>query len=215
MSYALNKNFSETHFRTDSQIDNRTIHSSLSTPLSISFIDSFEHRIITNVFQQMPTIIKTLANLCQILDDYPLSQINIEQIQQGTFNCILWNEDQLYPIAIDQNKYLIKFRQLIREYIHEFLEFAQQILIFSNKNNEINFIIQKSMKYLSILNNYRIKRQLAYNNFSQNYTFEDSMLILSNIDKQQYYELRLIALNLRQFFLKLIKFISPKFSMLE
>ncbi|CAF2647893.1 unnamed protein product [Rotaria sp. Silwood2] len=215
MSYALNKNFSETHCCIDSQINNRTLHSTLSIPLSISFIDLFEHRIITNIFQKMPIIIKTLANLCQILDDYPLSQINIEQIQQGTYNCILWNEDQSYPIAIDQNNYLIKFRQLIRQYIHEFLEFSQQILIFSNKNNEINLLIQKSMKYLILLNDYRIKRQLAYMNFSQNYTFEDSMLILYNIDKQQYHELRLIALNLRQFFLKLIKFINPKFSVLE
>ncbi|CAF1355805.1 unnamed protein product [Rotaria sordida] len=212
MSFILNKNFSETYCHNNSQINNRTIHSSLS---SISFIDSFEHRIINNIFEQMPKIIKTLANLCQILDDYPLLQINIEQIQQGTLNSILWNENQLYPIAIDQNNYLIKFRQLIRKYIYEFLEFAQQILIFSYKNNEINSLIQKSMKYLIQLNNYRIKRQLAYKNFLQNYRFEDSILILYNIDKQQYHELRLITLNLRQFFLKLIKFISPKFSIFE
>jgi len=172
------------------------------TPLSISF----EHRIISNIYQRLPIIIKTLANLCQILDDYPLSQIKISQIQQGTIDCILWNEDQSYPIAIDQNRYLTEFRQSIREILYEFLEFVQEI----NKNDDI----QKSMKYLITLKNYRTKRQLAYNYFSQNSTLEDAMFILYNIDKQQFHQLRLIALYLRQDFLKLIQYLSPKFSLL-
>jgi hypothetical protein len=156
----------------------------------------------------MPIIIKNLANLCQILDDHPLLQKKIEE-------CILWNEDQSQPIAIDQNNQLTEFRQLIRELIYEFLEFTQQILIIYDKNDEINFMIQKSMKYLIILNDYRTKRQSGYNYFIQNYTSEDAMLILNNIDKQQFHQLRFIALNLRQFFIKLIKFITPQFSSLE
>ena len=207
MSFAINKNFS----RDDSQINknqekNRTIHSTSSIPLSVSF----EHRIISSIFQRMPIIIKTLANLCQILDDHSLTQI-----QQETIDCILWNEDQSHPIAIDQNNHLTTFRQSIRESIHEFLELTQQILIIYDKNGQINFMIQKSMKYLFILNEYRTKRQSAYNYFSRNDTLEDAMLILNNLDKQQFHQLRLIALHLRQFFLKLIVLITPKFSILE
>jgi hypothetical protein len=172
------------------------------TPLSISF----EQRILSNISQRIPIIIQTLANLCQILNDYPLTQIKISEIEQGTIDCILWNDDQSYPIGIDQNKYLIEFRQIIREILYEFLEFTQQI----DKNDEI----QKAIKYLITLNNYRTQRQSAYNYFCQNSTSEDAILILNNIDKQQYYQLRLIALYLRQEFLKLIKYFTPKFSLL-
>ncbi|CAF4658979.1 unnamed protein product [Rotaria socialis] len=206
MSFTMNKKFSENHSRSDSQIDDRRSASS-SIPLS----NSFERRTLAKIYQQIPTTIQTLASLCQLLDDYPLSEMKLEQVEQGTVDSILWNEGHSCPIAIDQNNHLVKFRQSIREYIHEFLEFAQQILIFSNENNEI----QKSVNYLSMLNDYRIKRQSAYNYFSDHYKVDGSMLILNNIDRQQYHELRLIALNLRQFFLKLITFISPKFSTLE
>ena len=212
MSFAINRNFSRA--RTNSQINmrNQTIH---STSSSITFIDSFKQRIISNIYQRMPIIIKNLANLCQILDDHPLLQKKIEEIQRGNEECILWNEDQSKPIAIDQNNQLTEFRQLIRELIYEFLEFTQQILIIYDKNEEISFMIQKSMKYLIILNDYRTKRQSGYNSFIQNSTSEDAMLILNNIDQQQFHQLRFIALNLRQFFIKLIKFITPEFSSLE
>jgi hypothetical protein len=154
----------------------------------------------------MPIIIKTFDNLCQLIEDYPLSERKISEIQQGTINSILWNEDNSYPIAIDQNNSLTKFRQLIRENLYEFLEFAQQI----DKNNEI----QKSMKYLIILNDYRIKRQSVYDYFSQkSSSSENAISILNNIDIQQFHQLRLIALDLRKDFLKLIQFISPKFSL--
>jgi hypothetical protein len=199
MSFVITKNFSRP----------------TSLPIS-SFIDSFEHRIISNISQRIPTIIiQTLPNLCEILDDYSLSKIKLEQIQQGTMDCILWNDDQSYPIAIDQNKYLYSFRQSIRELLHEFLDFAQEILIISDKKNQINLIIQKSMKYLILLNDYRIKRQSAYNYFSNPHTLEDAMLILINIDQHQFHELRFIALYLRQFFFKLITLISPKLTFLE
>jgi hypothetical protein len=209
MPFAMNKNFSRA--RTDSQINmkNRIIRS------TSSFIEAFQRRIISNIYQHMPIIIKNVANLCQILDDHPLTQTKIEQIQQGSKDCILWNEDQSHPIAIDQNNQLTELRQSIRELLHDFLEFTQQILIIYDKNDEIHFMIQKSMKYLFILNNYRTKRQSGYNYFCQNNASDDAMVILNNIDKQQFHQLRIIALHLRQFFIKLIKLISPKFSVLE
>lgn len=201
MSFALNKNFSRpTDIRSEK---NRSI------------VDLFKHRINSNISQRIPTIIQIVTNLCQILDDYPLTEIKIEQIQQGTMDCILWNDDRSYPIAIDQNKYLYQFRQSIRKFVHEFLEFTQEILIIYDKNNEIHIMIQKSMKYLILLNDYRIKRQSAYKYFSNNCTLKDAMLILINIDKQQFHELRFIALYLRQFFLKLVTFISLKLACSE
>jgi len=169
------------------------------------FLISFEHRIVSNIHQRMPIIIKTLANLCQLIEDNPLSERKICEIQQGTIDSILWNEDNSYPIAIDQNNSLTKFRQSIREILYEFLEFAQQI----DKKDEK----QKSMKYLITLNDYRIKRQSVYNYFSQNLSSENAISILNNIDIQQFHQLRLIALDLRKDFLKLIQFINPKFSL--
>lgn len=207
MSFAINKNFSDTDCCIDSHMN-----LNLGKNRSISFIDSFEHHILVKILDNTPAVIKTLASLCQTLDDYPLTQINIEQ---ETLNCILWNDDHSYPIAIDQNHNINKFRQSIREYLHQFLEFAQQILLVSKKNLEINFIIRKSMKYLSVLNDYRVKRQNAFDNLVQNYKFEDALLALTSIDKQQYHELRLIGLYLRQFLLKLIRYIYPKLSTLE
>ncbi len=165
-----------------------------TTPLSIAL----EHRILSNLSQQIPGIIQTLANLYQILDDYPLTPSKISEIQQGTNDCILWNDDQSYPIAIDQNNSLTEFRQSIREILYEFLEFAHQI----NKNDEI----QNAIKYLITLNTYRTKRQAAYTYFSKNSTIEDGMCVLINLDQQQFHQLRFIALYLRQDFLKLIKY---------
>ena len=215
MLFGINEN----HCRFDSQLKikskkKRSICSTSSIPLSMSFTDSFERRTLAKIFQQIPTRIKILASLCQILDDHPLSQIKIEQIQQETSNCILWNENSSYPIAIDQNIYLNEFRQSLRRLVYEFLEFAHQILMIFDKNEQINFMIEKSMKFFIIFNDYRAKRPCAYNYFCQHYTLEDAMLTLYNIDKQQYHELRLIALHLRQFFLKLIMFISSKYSFL-
>ncbi|CAF1050808.1 unnamed protein product [Adineta steineri] len=191
MSFAINKNFSRSHRHIDSEKNHSTS----------SFLDSFENRIVSNITQRTPIIIQTLTNLCQILDDYPLTEIKIAEIQQGTIDCILWNTDHSYPIAINQNKQLIQFRQSIRKFIHEFLEFAQEIYTINDKNNDINLMIQKTMKYLILLNDYRKKRQRAYD-----YT----LLELIHVDKQQFHQLRFISVYLRQFFLKLISFMNSK-----
>lgn len=217
MSLSKDKIFSQTDihpdFRTNDKQKRVITTRTLSIPLINPSIKSYEHCKIEKLFQKIPIIIKTLASLCQILDDYPLTEI--ERIEQGALNSILWNEDHSSPIGLDQNSHLMKFRQLIREYIHEFLEFSQQVLTFSSENNEINIIIEKAMKYLNMLDDYRFKRHSAYIYFLNNSKFEDAMLSLTNIDQQQYHELRLIALHLRQFFIKVLKDITPKLSVLE
>src|ERR1700722_14118664 len=125
-----------------------------------SFVEWFQHHSTLSIVQHMPAMIKTLASLCQLLDDYPLSDTKVRQIRQAAIDSVLWSEDPSYPIAIDQNNQLNRMRQIVREFIHEFLEFAQQVLTANVASeqahvyNETREMIKDCTGYLTMLSNY-------------------------------------------------------------
>jgi hypothetical protein len=159
----------------------------------------------------MPAVMKMLASLCQSIDDHPLSEAHINEIEQRTIDSIMWNDTRSQPIAIDQNPSLNEFRQLVRDCIHEVLEFAQQILVI---NDRISPTIQKCHHYLQTLNNYRSARQDAFDYFSHHASSADANFALADVDHEQFYQLRIIALHLRQDLLRSVALITPEFASL-
>ena len=174
-------------------------------------LHGFEQRQISKLFQRMPAMMKTLADLCQSIDDHLLSDAHINEIEQRTIDSILWNDTRSNPIAIDQNPSLTEFRQLVRDSIHEVLEFAQQILVI---NDRISPTIQKCHQYLQALNTYRGARQDAFDSFSHRASSADANFALVDVDQEQFYQLRIIALHLRQDLLRSVALISPAFASL-
>ncbi|CAF1581266.1 unnamed protein product, partial [Didymodactylos carnosus] len=191
------------------------------------FIDSFQRHLQLNILQQMPSCIKALASLCQILDDCSLSAMKMDQIRTISIDSILWRDDKgtlskPIPIALDQNKQLNNNRPLVRELTKEFLEISQQILAIYKPTGlndaiddqqtyvyrETQSMIQTCYGLLELLNDYRGKRQDAFKFLCRNPQLEDTSLALASVDEYQFHILRLIAIYLRQFYLKLLTMIT-------
>jgi hypothetical protein len=168
---------------------------------SFSLIKS-DRRSMSKLIDRLPTIVKTLTNL----DDHSLCETELEQ---DSMKCILWNEDHSAPIAIDQNHPLNEFRQSVRNVLHQCLEFAQEMLLVNETDEQIYLIIQKCLEDMRELNVYRKERHEAYIYFSQHPTLEDAMFPLIEIDREQFHRLRLIALHTRQGFLRLVASLTP------
>ena len=192
----------------------RFVSSAMNKPLSLANTlpaDSFEQRQISKLFHRMPAVMKTLANLCQSIDDHPLTEAHTNEIEQRTIDSILWDDTRSHPIAIDQNPSLNELRQLVRDCIHEVLEFAHQILVI---NDRISPTIQQCRQYLQALNTYRTARQDAFDYFSHHASSADANFALVDVDQEQFYQLRIIALHLRQALLRSVALITPEFASL-
>ena len=75
--------------------------------------------------------------------------------------CIRWNDNQSYPIAINQNIIISEFRQSLRLLVYEYLEFAQQILIIFDNDEQINSTI-KIQTYPAKSKLIQVKRLIHY-----------------------------------------------------
>lgn len=185
MSLSINKNFSR---------------APLSSDKSRTFTRSFKQQISLNISEEIPK----MCVLSQLVDNYRLTEKEFDEIQQGTIDCVLSNDDRSWPIVIDQNNHLTRFRQLIRSYTHQFLEFARANLLIDDNNHDIPLMIEKLHKYQTLLNTYRPKRQSAYEYFRRESSIENVLFVLNTIDKEQYEQLQNIGLYLQECTLKLI-----------
>lgn len=159
-------------------------------------------RSMSKPIDRLPTLMKTLTHL----DDHSPCETELDQ---ETMKCILWNEDHSAPIAIDQNHQLNEFRQSVRNVLHQCLEFAQEMLLVNETDEQIYLIMQKCLEDIRELNVYRQERQAAYIYFSQHPTLEDAMFPLIEIDREQFRRLRVIALRTREGFLRLVALLTP------
>ena len=163
-------------------------------------------RSMSKLLDRIPTILKTLTNIDQLLADHPQCETPLEE---ETVKCILWNDDHSAPIAIDQNHRLNDFRQSVRNILHQCLEFAQEMLLVNETDDRIYLVIRKCLEDIRELNVYRTERQAAYISFSRHPTLEDAMFPLIDIDREQFRRLRSVALHSREGFLRLLALLPP------
>jgi hypothetical protein len=132
----------------------------------------------------------------QILDEHPLTEKHLDNVQQSVIGCILWNEDRSDLFAIDQRKHLVQSRQRMRGLIHVLLEFVRKIRTLDEKDHNLDGRLQTMRHYLAPLNSYRTKRKDASDYFSENHRWKDALEILIDVDKEQFHHLQFTALRL-------------------